>query len=311
MTNDLNNHYYYPIKVGNDGLVNSLAFDGIPFTDPFFDETVQKARTWSSYNGIPPLLEHPSVFINRTKALNHVAPTAFIFHISRCGSTLLSQLLATVPDTISLAEVPILDQSLKQLHLSPTLEDKKALFQAIMSCYGQQRAQENKLFIKLDSWHLLFLTDLRTIYPSVPFLIMLRSPKRVWASNLHRAGIQSVHGLIGQEFLPFDLNQVGYHQYFPKLLNLFFQRALSFEKTDHCTRLLLYEHGYTSWLDAIETSCQTVITDSDRELMKIRSKTHAKDNQTVFQERTLPNDFPASIESLEKKYREQLLTNRS
>ena len=82
------------------------------FTDPFFESTVQR------------LMSHPfhHAFRRRTSidALEEwraqrpgLAPTGFIFHMSRCGSTLVSQMLAAVDRNVVLSEAAPIDWVLR------------------------------------------------------------------------------------------------------------------------------------------------------------------------------------------------------
>ncbi len=74
--------------------------------DPFFDDTLVRALRSSSERKLTPI-----------DALGQLASDSpgvplggLIFHLSRCGSTLLSQLLAVVPSHVVLSEAPLIDE---------------------------------------------------------------------------------------------------------------------------------------------------------------------------------------------------------
>src|SRR5580658_10714552 len=71
-------------------------FDGIRPTDPFFQQTVNHAL------GDPArmlFLRETPVGLLAELAREHpgIAPNGFIFHLSRCGSTLVTRMLASLP----------------------------------------------------------------------------------------------------------------------------------------------------------------------------------------------------------------------
>ncbi len=87
------------------------------FTEPFFEQTIATA------------LRHPARLLFRRQtpvaALeawqddpSALPPRGFIFHLSRCGSTLAAQLLAALPQNLVISEAPPIDQLLN-LQLSP------------------------------------------------------------------------------------------------------------------------------------------------------------------------------------------------
>src|SRR5690606_34626620 len=122
-----------------------------------------------------------------------VAPTAFIFHVSRCGSTLLSQLLDLDEANIVLSEVPLLDQLLRLPETFPGISraQQETALQATIRLLGQKRTgHEKQLFIKLDSWHVFFAATLRKQYPSVPFILLYRAPDEVFESHRRHRGMQ-------------------------------------------------------------------------------------------------------------------------
>lgn len=105
----------------------------MPFTDPFFDETLVKARRIPANSSRFRPTSGLDMLTGWSVHLPHVPPTAFIFHVSRCGSTLLSQLLGLDPRFISLAEVPFFDDLLRLPFKTPdsppaaSLRDGQAL----------------------------------------------------------------------------------------------------------------------------------------------------------------------------------------
>lgn len=128
-----------------------------------------------------------------------LAPSAFIFHASRCGSTLLAQMLARLDSHIVLSEPPPLDQLLRA-HYGSELRgaEQSAAVRAMLSALGQCRdGRTSRLVVKLDAWNLYELPLLRHCFPDTPWLFLYRDPLEIAASHLQQPGMHMVPGLLG------------------------------------------------------------------------------------------------------------------
>ncbi len=120
-----------------------------------------------------------------------------IFHASRCGSTLLAQMLAALPDSIVLSEPPPLDSLLRAERTDPSSVGQ-AHAEALLSAYGQPRqGNERRLFVKLDTWNLFEASTLAALYPGVPRIFVYRDPLEIAVSQLRQPGMHCVPGLLG------------------------------------------------------------------------------------------------------------------
>ena len=130
-------------------------------------------------------------------------PTALIFHASRCGSTLMAQMLATLDDNIVLSEPPPLDNLLRAHRLDPkATPHQPAWLAALVSAYGQRRqGNEQRLFIKLDAWNVFEAPLLLALYPEVPRVFLYRDPLEIVVSQLRQPGLHCVPGLLGSSAL--------------------------------------------------------------------------------------------------------------
>ena len=111
-----------------------------------------------------------------------IAPTAFIFHVSRCGSTLLAQLLSLDEQNIVLAEPPIFDEVLREIAFKNTKISEETInesLKAVVKFLGQKRTGlEKNLFIKLDSWHIFYYYKLRKLYPETHLFFLSDDPMK-------------------------------------------------------------------------------------------------------------------------------------
>lgn len=180
---------WYPVVAEDDGLWWRF-FGGKRFSEPFFHYTVSSLAPaericlqtpWDAAKGIEETL----------------APAAFIFHSSRCGSTLLTQLLACLPDCVVFSEPSVIDSFLRRYHAEPSLVGAEQKLRSIVGALGQRRfPEERHLFIKLDSWHIGSLPLFRRAFPATPFLFLYRHPDEIMASHRRQRGRQMVPGLV-------------------------------------------------------------------------------------------------------------------
>lgn len=133
-------------------------------------------------------------------------PSGFIFHLSRCGSTLLAQMLAAVPEHVVISEAQPIDAVLRAGETCPGLDDEQRAqwLRWMISALGQPRRGERRLFLKLDSWHALDLPLIRRAFPEVPWIFLYRDPLEVLASQLARRGAQTVAGLLSPALFGID-----------------------------------------------------------------------------------------------------------
>ena len=186
------------------------AFD-VPFKEPFFDETILKLRGYDSKHALIEPVSDLSMLVEWGSDLMPVQPSAFIFHISRCGSTLISQLLSLSDQNIVLPEVPFFDDLLRLSFQDKNFPQKTSseLLELAIKFYGQKRTgNERYLYIKTDSWHMFFYKQLRALYPNVPFILLYRNPVEVFSSLKRKPALHSVPGLIEPEIFGFDEQQI-------------------------------------------------------------------------------------------------------
>jgi hypothetical protein len=187
---------------GEDLYVGWSYFGDRRLAEPFFENSLRRALE-SPFN----LLFQYATPIGRLPdwlaAHPGLTPRGFIFHMSRCGSTLVTQMLAALPHNLVLSEAPPLDAVVQARARRPDLsETQQALWLAWMvAALAQPRCGERALFVKLDSWHTLALPLFRRAFPSVPWVFLYRDPVEVLVSQLKVPGIHTVPSLGGAAIL--------------------------------------------------------------------------------------------------------------
>jgi hypothetical protein len=95
-------------------------------------------------------------------------PTCLIFHMSRCGSALVAQLLAALPQNVVLSEAGPADDALRAPYRIGGVSDGQSVawLRGVVSALGQQpRPEDRHLFIKFDAWHTRDLPLIERAFP--------------------------------------------------------------------------------------------------------------------------------------------------
>src|SRR5450432_3556401 len=89
-------------------MVEWAQLDGLRFEESFFDQTIERALC-DPFNVLFRQQTSIEVLGQWHEVSPGLKPTGFIFHLSRSGSTLISQLLAALPSNIVISEAPPID----------------------------------------------------------------------------------------------------------------------------------------------------------------------------------------------------------
>ena len=299
---------WIPIKLFSSSGIDHcrwLYVDNVNFTEPFFDQTILKCHKLPVNSKIYRPVSSLDILPKWSGQIESIAPTAFIFHVSRCGSTLISQLLGLNTENIVLAEVPFIDELLRSGHAGKT--GVSSLVKAAISLYGAKRNEQNKrLFIKTDSWHIHFYKQLRELYPEVPFILLYRRPDEVIHSHQKKRGMQAVPGVIEPgvfNFIQEDIEGIGLDEYMAKVLETYFAAFISILKSDKLAIPVNYNEGAIPIVKKIAGATGITLTTDDIESMVQRSSFHAKNPGEVFEEPELDQPIPAYLEKSFELYR--------
>ena len=112
--------------------------------------------------------------------------TGLIFHMSRCGSTLLARLLAEDPSTLVLNEPDVVNMLLKESlsanDCGSTDSVDAALAQAIARIGSQVDSDAHRIVIKTTSWNAAKASTLMRAFPDARCVFLERDPRAVLAS---------------------------------------------------------------------------------------------------------------------------------
>lgn len=190
-----------PVRLdsGRDELrVEWVYTEGLVFDDPFFDETIQRC-----------IREPARLLFRRSIPLTAIAdqaapqPTAVIAHMSRCGSTMVSQSLVARGDVLSWSEAPVIDQVVR------AAADDRCGIDAVRGVLGVLAAGGcPHSIVKLDAWTSLDLGVVRAAVPEAALVMLVRDPLEVLVSQLRRRGYHMIPGTLPAKVLRLDAHDV-------------------------------------------------------------------------------------------------------
>jgi hypothetical protein len=203
-------------------MVDWIDIDSRGLREPFFEDTVNRLfrlpyyglfRAQTTFEKLQDILEQD---------VPRASPTGFIFHISRCGSTLVSQMLAASDRNVVVSEAPPIDAVVRD----PVCTAEHLRW--IVNAYAPVASPDRRFFVKFDSWALSHLDLIVSAYPDVPWIFMYREPVEVIVSLMRRPGFHTVPGMIDAA---------------APSLNV--QEQLSLAREDLCARVIgqFCEHG--------------------------------------------------------------------
>lgn len=203
------------------------------FTDPFFDQTIARAlrRPFSL------LFRHQTPLTVLEQAGSGAQrPAGFIFHASRCGSTLVSQMLAAVESNSVISESPLVDFVLRSHANGKIITDEQRVqwLQWVIGVLSRKKKNAVRSYIKFDSWHVLHLPLVRRAFPDVPWIFIYREPLEILASHQQQPGSQMVPGTLDPMTFGMDparLHEMPQHEYGARVLSGVLETAAAHART--------------------------------------------------------------------------------
>lgn len=173
-------------------------------TEPFFEMSMRR------------LLDRPfralfrrqtpiRVLEERAAAYPGIRPTGFILHQSRCGSTLVSRMLAALPRNVVVSEAGCVEDLIwaaSWLRGLP-VEMLANWLRALIAALGQPRAgSESRYFVKFDALQTLALPLLKIAFPDTPWVFLYRDPVEILVSVVRQPPVFATPGVPIAGFLP-------------------------------------------------------------------------------------------------------------
>src|SRR5689334_24604888 len=143
----------------------------VSLDEPFFQQTVDRVKTKERGE----LFTEFDILLQLEKVLESVPPTGFIFHSSRCGSTLVANACRAITNSIVLSEANAIDKLIARFFTDATDSVKESLYsvflRGVVHALGQQRSgREQHLFIKFACTSFAQIERIKRIWPRVPWI---------------------------------------------------------------------------------------------------------------------------------------------
>jgi hypothetical protein len=275
---------YKLVEIDNDAYFEWIYLGDKRYVDPFFDETLMKCKVHYNNSTRYKVVSSVENLIDWSIELICVELKSLLFHVSRCGSTMMTQSLAISSQNIVVAEAPIIDQIIRSDFFD--LDKKRKIIKSIIALLGQKRFSEEKnLIIKLDSWHIFQIDQLRSIFPKLPFVLLYRNPTEVLKSHTQLKGMHMVPNLLPSSIFGIsaqEIQEISFHQYGAVVLEKYFQAYLDFYAIDKNVSMYNYKVGMKSIMERFLSFIDADFFIEEIDQMCERLNRHSKNGNVVF-----------------------------
>lgn len=125
------------------------------------------------------------------------SPIGLIFHMSRCGSTLVSRMLGQIDGVLAFSEPPIMGEIRRAQRFNPALADADCArwLRAAVGCLTAA-AGGGRAVVKLEAGAILSLPLLRLAFPETPWIFLYRDPVDVMLSQARERSSEMMAGML-------------------------------------------------------------------------------------------------------------------
>eukprot|EP00903_Cladosiphon_okamuranus_P016016 g14788.t1 len=121
----------------------------------------------------------------KEQGMSSIPPRGFVYHETRCGSTLVANMLASLPPSRVFSESKPPTQSIRECTAdgcdSQTITK---VFRDVVGLMGRRRSNELHEHLYFKFQNSKFLPQISEAYPEVPWVFVFRDPVEVMVSNL-------------------------------------------------------------------------------------------------------------------------------
>lgn len=275
-----------PFKMLNEDEIHWLNTKSISFKHFMFRDVIVAARKSDPSHYITKTDLHG--IIETASGLEQITPAGIIFHVGRCGSTLLSNALCAVNGTLVLAE-PSIISTLYRHYLTADdnslLSDPNhiaTLLKSFVNILGTATQPENGLYLKFTSWNTLLIDHVRTIWPGTPIAFVFREPTGVIDSMLAKKvgwmklynNPQIVSALLNTQ--ESEIKDMPFMDFYIKMLTNLYKAGLHLTNDD---LLLNYGNNKMDNIEKLLTHFKLTPTALDRKQIEETSRYYSKIKQ--------------------------------
>lgn len=155
-------------------------------TEAFQDEYISHCRQSLVVNQLIQPCTSLDTLTHQASNIPVAHPAGFIFHLSRCGSTLISGCLSELDTSCVFSESPLLTEIL--LDTSLTHKQKQTCLQQCINLQASVFPARPDIIIKWNAWDIFHWHMIRGVYPDVPVIFLVRNPSEILTSHYRSAG---------------------------------------------------------------------------------------------------------------------------
>jgi hypothetical protein len=253
------------------------------FTEPFFGDTIDQVnRDMAAL-----LFRHQTTFTEASdeERRNHgMTPDGFVFHMSRCGSTLMARMLGALPESRVLSEPTALNEVVRRALVDASIPRATLVewLRTVVGLLGRPLARETRYFLKLDCWHVLALPLFVEAFPATPWIFLYRDPAEVLVSQVRAPGAWTVASALEPEVFGVARDDMPpRHEYLARALGKICDAALRYRA---CGRGLLVNYDQLPEFarGPLLSHFGITPTPADLERMSSVSSADAKTPQLIF-----------------------------
>lgn len=236
------------------------------------------------YDKTDPRIETVSLedFLSRPREEISESHLKFIFHMSRCGSTLVTQMLSTSDRFFVASEPPIINAILNP-GLKLSMDVRMKLLRAIVQDVALCKPQSAELtFIKFRSWNTLYLEKILNEFPKTQWAFIHRNGVEVLESVLRNPpGWMRSRDAMAEDFASFlglsteEVRGLNDREYATRMLGAFCKTAASQKSPE--AQYFDYENITSHLPDFIDDAWKANLSEAEREAMFARTKVYSKD----------------------------------
>ena len=196
----------------------SPAFDwlylgGRPLLHSFFEDEVRIAGALP-FNRLFRIRTSMDAVIAGAEGEATLPLQGLIFHMSRCGSTLLAQMFAAISEVAVSSEPEPLDGVISWARMNQ-IDEEKAVYavRAIVAAIGRDRGTgAQRHIIKLDAWHAFSFPLIRAAFPAVNWVHLYRNAIEVMVSTMQQPGLHTAPGMLPESVTGFAVESGTSHE---------------------------------------------------------------------------------------------------
>lgn len=189
---------WLPTGLCTDGAQTTVEwahFGTAPLDDPFFEQPLRRARQHPVsrlFRWTTPLATFADAAPHEGRGLDGI-----VLHMSRCGSTLVAQALASMQGHVVLSEPAPFDALLQfcAARTDIAVATRIAMLRGMIGALAGARGRAvRRRFLKADCCHVGALPLLRAAFPETPWIFLYRDSREVLISQERMPGFQTLPG---------------------------------------------------------------------------------------------------------------------